>query len=490
MKLHASARELLAVGAPQEALAPQIRAGFVLAVTFVAALGGLLFGYDTAVISGAIGFLQIHFGLNSVKVGWAASCALAGCVLGVIVAGLISDVFGRRKVLFFSAIMFLASAIGTSLAQSFGWFVLFRILGGIGIGAASMASPLYIAEIAPVSWRGRLVALNQFAIVTGMLLVYLVNYRIAQLGNDHWNQSTGWRWMFACGAFPSGLLLALLFLVPETPRYLVTKGKSAQARAVASRIEGTSSGEIAVQALEKQGAQQHVQWISDPLVIRVIFIGIILAVLQQITGINVFLYYAPAIFSQLGSATNTALLQTVLVGAVNLTFTAIAMGTVDRVGRKPLLIVGSIGMGICLSAMGLASAHLSVGLWQFISALGYIACFAVSVGPVTWIILSEIFPTNTRGRAMAIATVALWGANFLVSQTFPMMNDSQFLVSRFHHGFPFFLYAAFCYLEAVFVWLMLPETKNRSLEEISQSWRWKAISFADRYPVVHQNNQN
>ncbi|HEX4485431.1 MAG TPA: sugar porter family MFS transporter [Terriglobales bacterium] len=455
----------------------QIQTGFVVAVTSVAALGGLLFGYDTAVISGAIGFLQIHFALNAVNVGWAASSALAGCVLGAIVAGLMSDVFGRRKVIFLSAIMFLASAIGTALASSFDWFVVFRILGGIGIGAASMASPLYIAEIAPVRWRGRLVALNQFAIVTGMLLVYLVNYQIARLGSDLWNQSTGWRWMFASGALPSGLLLGLLVLVPETPRYLATKGKYAQAHAVAARIQSGSAGDLEVAAIEKQGNQEAARWVFSPLIVRVLFIGIVLAVLQQVTGINVFLYYAPKIFAQLGSTTHTALLQTVLVGAVNLAFTVIAMATVDHVGRKPLLIVGSVGMGICLSAMGLAAAYSSIGSWQLTFVLGYIACFALSVGPVTWIVLSEIFPTNIRGRAMAIATVALWGANFFVSQTFPMMNESEYLVSRFHHGFPFFVYAAFCFLQILFVWIMLPETKNRSLEEISESWRLKGVSL-------------
>jgi MFS family permease len=200
-----------------------------------------------------------------------------------------------------------------------------------------------------------------------------------------------------------------------------------------------------------------------------------LAVLQQITGINVFLYYAPKIFAQLGSTTDAALLQTVLVGAVNLVFTVIAISTVDRIGRKPLLIGGSAGMGVCLAAMGLAG-NSNIGAWQLAFVLGYIACFALSVGPVTWIILSEIFPTSIRGRAMAIATVSLWAANFLVSQTFPMLDENEFLVARFHHGFPFFLYALFCFLEVVFVWLKLPETKNRSLEEIAKSWNLKGAA--------------
>jgi MFS transporter, SP family, xylose:H+ symportor len=453
-----------------------IQTGFVVAVTSVAALGGLLFGYDTAVISGAIGFLQVHFGLDPAKTGWAASCALAGCALGAMVAGPISDAFGRRKVIFLSAVMFLISAIGTALAQSFAGFVVFRMLGGLGIGAASMASPLYISEIAQVRWRGRLVALNPFAIVAGMLLVYFVNYQIARLGSETWNQSTGWRWMFASGAFPSALLFVLLFLVPETPRFLAAKGRHAQALAVAERIETGASAEIAIQAIEKQARDTDFRSIFEPSATRVISIGIILAVLQQITGINVFLYYAPKIFAQLGSTTDAALLQTVLVGAVNLAFTVIAISTVDRIGRKPLLIGGSAGMGICLAAMGLAG-NSNIGAWQLAFVLGYIACFALSVGPVTWIMLSEIFPISIRGRAMAIATVSLWTANFLVSQTFPMLDENKFLVARFHHGFPFFLYALFCFLEVVFVWLKLPETKNRSLEEIAKSWNLEEASL-------------
>jgi sugar porter (SP) family MFS transporter len=318
--------------------------------------------------------------------------------------------------------------------------------------------------------------LNQFAIVAGMLLVYFVNYRISQLGSDAWNQSSGWRWMFASGAFPAALLLVLLFLVPETPSFLAGKGRRAEALLVARRIESGSTAEIAIEAIENQAGEADFRSLLGPSAVRVISIGIMLAVFQQITGINVFLYYAPKIFEQFGSTTNAALLQTVLVGAVNLVFTVIAISTVDRVGRKPLLIGGSAGMGICLAAMGLAGDS-GTGAWQLAFVLGYIACFALSVGPVTWILLSEIFPTRVRGRAMAIATVSLWAANFLVSQTFPMLDENRFLVARFHHGFPFFLYALFCFLEVAFVWVEIPETKNRSLEEIARSWDLKGASF-------------
>jgi sugar porter (SP) family MFS transporter len=442
--------------------------GFVLAITAVAALGGLLFGYDTAVISGAIGFLQTHFSLNPVQTGWTASSALVGCVLGAAVAGLISDSMGRRRVLLFSAVMFLISALGTAIASSVTLFVVFRIIGGVGIGAASMSSPLYIAEIAPSRWRGRLVAVNQFAIVSGMLLIYFVNYEIARQGSDVWNQSTGWRWMFASGAIPSLVLLVLLIWVPETPRFLILKGRRSEACEVAARVEGDALGKQSIRAIEER--QEDGQLLFGASTLRVLIIGIILAALQQVTGINVFLYYAPEIFKHVGNGTDAALLETILVGAVNLIFTILAMYTVDLVGRKRLLIGGSLGMGMCLCAIGTAAQRISSGIWLLLFVLGYIACFAVSVGPVTWIVLSEIFPTKLRGRAMAIATIALWTANFVVSQTFPMLDQNLLLVTHFHHSFPFFLYATFCLGEALLVWRMLPETKKRSLEEIAQLW--------------------
>lgn len=433
---------------------------YLILITLVAALGGLLFGYDTAVISGAIGFLQGHFALSAAETGWAASSALVGCVAGAAFAGLGGDGIGRRTVLLASATLFLGSAIGTALTSSLAVLVLFRILAGVGIGAASMASPLYIAEIAPAAWRGRLVAVNQLAIVSGMLLIYFINYGIARAGSLTWDQSTGWRWMFASGALPSALLLGLLFLVPETPRFLLAKGRLAQAAKVLER----TGGEIAPQASHAQ-----VKLASAPM-LRVLGIGIALAVLQQITGINVFLYYAPQIFTHVSHNTDAALLQTVLVGAVNLVFTAVAMMAVDRIGRKPLMIAGSLGMGFCLAAMGGAAMVMSTGPWLLLFVLGYIACFALSVGPVTWIILTEIFPMPVRSRALAIATMVLWGANFGVSQTFPMLDQSKVLISRFHHSFPFFFYALFCMVEALFVWRLLPETKDRSLEEIGASW--------------------
>jgi MFS transporter, SP family, xylose:H+ symportor len=447
----------------------EINTGFVMLVTCVAAMGGLLFGYDTAVISGAIGFIQSGFRLNAAETGWAASCALAGCMMGSAMVGTLSNRYGRKRLILIAAFLFLVSALGTAVAPGFSSFVAFRVIGGAGIGAASMASPLYIAEMAPTRWRGRLVGVNQLAIVSGMLLIYFVNYRIAKMGSQSWNEITGWRWMFASGAIPSIALLALLTLVPETPRYLAAKGKHADAIKVWMRL-GSYASAHEVQEVEKEAARETRLSLFGPGTLRLITIGIILAVLQQITGINVFLYYAPEIFKHFGTGIDTALLETVAVGAVNLLFTLVAMGTVDRIGRRLLLIFGSLGMGLCLVATGLAGLRGDQHGWLLIVILGYIACFAVSVGPVTWIVLSEIFPIRIRGAALAVATLSLWTANFLVSQTFPMISEARFLSVHFRHAFPFFIYAGFCFLESLFVWMYIPETRNRSLEEIAASW--------------------
>ncbi len=449
-------------------------------VTFVAALGGLLFGYDTAVISGAIQFLTAHFRLDAAQTGWAASCALAGCIAGCALAGWIGDSLGRRLVLVISAVLFLVSAIGTAVSSSYTEFTLFRFLGGIGIGAASIASPIYIAEMAPRRWRGRLVATNQLAIVSGMLIIYFVNYRIVHLGGDAWNQSVGWRWMFASGAFPAVVLLILLLPLPETPRFLISKGRRAEAMAVARNIGDEVDNLADVTALNGETLrQERLSFFTRPLR-HVILLGIALAVLQQITGINVFMYYAPEIFRSFGNGLSTAMGETVVLGAVNLVFTIVAMITVDRLGRRPLLIIGALGMGLSLSATGAALLRQTGGSWLLFAVIFYIACFALSLGPVTWIVLSEIFPLEIRSRCVAIASIALWGANFVVSQTFPMMTNSAWLLRYLHNSFPFFVYAGFCVVEVVFVWKVIPETKGRSLEEIAQSWTG---AWPDHRPV-------
>ncbi len=446
---------------------------YVALVTVVAALGGLLFGYDTAVIAGAIGFLQTHFDLDPTLKGWAASSALLGCVIGVSFAGIFSDRMGRKKTLVLSAILFLVSAIGTAIPKEFSVFVVFRMLGGIGVGVASMASPIYIAEITPGRIRGRMVSVNQFAIVTGMLIIYFVNYFIALRGDEAWNVSTGWRWMFASGAIPSAIFLALLLIVPESPRWLTEKGLTEKARSVLVKVGGPSFAEAELRSIEAT-LNQEVESLGRLFRTgwrKVMVLGIALAVLQQVTGINVFLYYAPEIFKKLGSGVDAALLETIVVGAVNLTFTIVAIWTVDRLGRKPLMIIGATGMGFSLVAMGLAAQFEVVSIWILICILAFIACFALSVGPVTWVLLSEIYPTRIRGRALSVATFCLWTANFIVSQTYPMMDENPTLIAQFNHGFPFYVYAVFCLVLVLTVWKGVPETKGHSLEEIEKFWK-------------------
>ena len=445
---------------------------FVTRVCLVAALGGMLFGYDTGVIAGAIGFLQTHFQLSGAMKGWVASSALLGCVMGVALAGIVSDYAGRKKIQILSAILFLVSALGTAVAESVTTLVVYRLLGGIGVGIASIAAPMYIAEISPARIRGRMVSVNQFAIVSGMLITYFVNYFIARGGGEAWNMTVGWRWMFASESIPSILYLLLLFSVPESPRWLVEQGRVARARTILVRIAGPRSADAEMQMIGDTAAKetQRNLRLFAPEMRFVLFLGVMLAILQQVTGINVFLYYGTEIFKQLGSVADVALLETVLVGAVNLTFTLIAIWTVDRLGRRPLMILGSAGMGISLLAMGAAAQFHLVAAWMLVFILGYIACFALSVGPVTWVILSEMFPNSIRGRAMSLAALALWTSNFLVSQTFPMMDENPWLVARFNHGFPFYVYGAFCALLLVVVWRGVPETKGQSLEEIENHW--------------------
>ena len=453
---------LISVDVPEKRLSGTL---YLVLITGVAALGGLLFGYDTAIISGTIGLLRDHFELSAMAMGWAASSALAGCVFGAVGAGAGCDRFGRRWMLLLAGLCFLLSAIGTAVASSFTVFIVFRIVGGLGIGAASVASPLYIGEASPAKWRGRLVALNQLAIVFGMLLIYMVNSRIHASGTPAWNQSIGWRWMFASGIAPSALLLGLLFVVPETARFLLMHGHRQEAEQVAARTGADTFEEILEAEQERPAGTRQTH--------RLLSVGITLAVLQQVTGINVFLYYAPIIFNRVSHSGDAALRQTVLVGAVNVVFTIVAMVYVDRLGRKPLLLAGSFGMMLCLTAMGWAIMHGNSSAMLLLLVIAYIACFAFSVGPVTWIVLSEIFPSDIRARAIAISTAALWVSNFVVSQTFPMLDESPALIALFGHGFPFLLYAGFCIFEMCFVWRSLPETKKRSLEEISNWWKSK-----------------
>jgi len=445
---------------------------YVFLVCCVAALGGLLFGYDTGVINGAIGPLKAHFTLNARAEGWAMGCALLGCAIGAALAGVLSDRLGRKRTLILSAVFFFVSALGTALPKSLTQFIIFRIIGGVGVGAASITSPMYIAEISPARIRGRMVSVNQFAIVTGFMVVYFVNYFIALQGDQGWNQDSGWRWMFGSEVLPALLLLVFLFFVPESPRWLTKQNRGDEALGILARVDGADYAKDELAEIKDAIAHESgsLGQLLRPGMRIVLVIGIVLAVLQQITGINVFLYFGTEIFKKMGSGTNAALLQTVIVGAVNLSFTIIAIWTVDRLGRRPLMMIGSAGMGISLAALGLTAYFGRTELWVLVFILSYIACFALSVGPVTWVILSEIFPTRIRGRAMGIATICLWVANYIISQTFPMMDENPWLLEKFHRAFPFWLYGVFCAVLLVFVARFVPETKGKTLEEIEKHW--------------------
>lgn len=446
---------------------------YLWSICLVATLGGLLFGYDTAVISGGIGFLKQHFALNDWQEGWAASSALLGCVIGVSVAGELSDRMGRRTSLMIAALAFLVSAIGTALPRTLAEFVAYRALGGVGVGIASMLSPMYIAEVAPAGTRGRLVSFNQIAIVTGMLVVYFVNFFIARGRPEAWNVAYGWRWMFGSEALPCVLFLGLLFFVPESPRWLAARGRRDRALAVLRRVGGEAHAEREMAEIEAALREEPVSLaqLLQPGLFRVLVIGVVLAVLQQVTGINVILYYAPKIFATLGATTDAALLNTVVVGASMVAFTFVAIGAVDRWGRRPLLLLASAGMGICLFAFSFVAFAQKTGPWALVFIVGYIASFSIAMGPVVWVVLSEIFPNRVRGRAMSVATFFLWTANFVVSQTFPVLNDHPALVERFHHAFPFWVYGLLCAGALWFIHRFIPETKGRTLEEIERGWR-------------------
>ena len=447
---------------------------YIFGITLVATLGGLLFGYDTAVISGAEKALQNYFQTSDVVHGITTSSALIGCIIGGAISGVLASKFGRKKSLLFAAFMFFISALGSgypefllfhkgeisnSLLVSFN---IYRIIGGVGVGLASAICPMYIAEIAPAEIRGKLVSWNQFAIIFGMLVVYFVNYFIAVGQPIEWIYSDGWRWMFASEAIPAATFGILLFLVPETPRYLVLTNQNDKAMSVLAKISGTIKAheileDIKGTAHETTGKVLSYGW-------KILIIGILLSVFQQFVGINVVLYYAPRIFESMGAGRDTSMLQTIVMGFVNIAFTLVAIFTVDKFGRKPLLIIGSIGMAVGMFAIsGLAYAEI-IGISTLVFIIIYTASFMMSWGPICWVLISEIFPNTIRGKAVAIAVAAQWIANFLVSSTFPSLIN-------FSSPFTYALYGSMSVLSAIFVWKMVPETKGKTLEEMSKLWK-------------------
>lgn len=444
-----------------------VNSGVIYKATLVASVGGLLFGYDTAVISGAIGFMRSFYQLSDIMTGWVASCALLGCIAGAMYSGKLSDRAGRKKVLMLSAVLFTISSIGTAIAPNLWFFVLFRIIGGMGIGIASMLSPMYISEMAPASVRGRLISVFQLGIVTGILVIYFVNAYIAGIHNEAWNISTGWRWMFGSGVIPSIIFILLLLTVPESPRWLASQKKHSEAMAILSQINGNTAAQQELDSINeslKDEAPFSLASLKGSKLKKALITGILLAVFSQFTGINAIMYYAPEIFKSTGTGRDSAFIQTIMVGVINVAFTLIAIKYVDSWGRKKLLLSGISGMTVCLFIVGLAFYTQQQGYLVLIAILGYIAFFAMSLGPLTFVVIAEIFPTKSRATAMSIATFFLWLAVFLVSQTFPI------LIGSIGSTYTFWLYTIISILAFLFIRKSIPETKGKTLEEIEASW--------------------
>ncbi|HZP06260.1 MAG TPA: sugar porter family MFS transporter [Terracidiphilus sp.] len=438
------------------------------------ALGGLLFGYDWVVIGGAKPFYELYFHLNSPYLqGWAMSCALIGCLAGSAVAGTLSDRFGRKRLLRLAAFVFAISSLGTGIAAQFASFVVWRILGGCAIGLASGISPMYIAEISPAHVRGRLVSLNQMAIVIGILMAQVVNWLIARpvpFGATSaeilasWNGQFGWRWMFAVTALPAALFLITTFLIPESPRWLASKKREQEAFAILEKLSGPDYARHVLEEFRSTTSLEPrasiLRELAMPGVARALLLGIALAILQQWCGINVVFNYAQEIFAAAGYQISGILFNIVITGAVNVVFTAMALITVDRLGRRFLLLMGAAGLALIYIVLG-AFYHMHLhGLPMLILVLAAIACYAISLAPATWVVISEIFPNHIRGRAVSIAVTCLWIACFVLTYTFPALNAALSTAGVF------WTYAAICVAGLLYLYFRLPETRGRSLEEI------------------------
>lgn len=433
---------------------------YIILVSLVSASGGLLFGFDTAIISGTIHYIKPYFQLDEYYLGWAVSCLLIGCMTGAAVAGKMCDVWGRKKTLLLCGLLFAITGIGTALAHSLFVFVWFRIAGGLAVGMAAMAAPMYIAETVPASLRGRMVSLYQLAIVLGILLAYLANYILADVGENNW------RWMFASQAIPSLLFFVTLFIVPESPRWLMKKERKEEAGLILAKVGGEEYSRFELAAIEESFHHEQNEKLSDlwhPSFRPLVWMGIMVAVFQQITGINAILYYAPEIIRKTGVNNENALLQTIGIGIISLLFTFVSIWLIDKAGRKILLLAGCVFMGISL--VGVAACfhfHYFENYVVLLLLLLYIAAFSATMGCVAWVILSEIFPNRIRGMALSVSTLVLWIADFAASFAFPILN------AQLGVEVTLLTFALFCAVYYIYTLRVIPETMGKSLEELEK----------------------
>ena len=444
-----------------------VKVKYTYLVCTVAAFGGLLFGYDTAVIAGAIGYLKLKFDLSPMLTGWAASSAIWGCIFGAFIAGRLSDKYGRKKLLLLSGLLFTISALGSAIPHNLTQFVIARFIGGLGVGSASMLSPLYISEIAPAKIRGMLVTLYQLAIVFGINIIYIVNYLIVNAHGQEWNVQFGWRYMLGSEGIPAILFFLLLFFVPESPRWLVKENRSEDARKILNKINALDEVNRILKEIKESVNEEKGSFIDlfKSGIRMAMLIGSVLALFSQITGINAIIYYAPEIFKQVGFGSESALFQTMIIGFVNMLFTVVAIRLIDNWGRRTLLIWGVSGMIFCLFAMGLFFYfEISSGPLLLLFILGFIGSFASSLGPIPWVMVSEIFPTKIRGTAMSFSIVILWLGVVLVTQFFPV------LLVLFGGAYTFWIFMINALILLIFTLIIIPETKQKTLEEIQEIW--------------------
>jgi SP family arabinose:H+ symporter-like MFS transporter len=453
---------------------------YVIVICLTAGLGGFLFGFDTAVISGAINFLRVQFHLNALMEGWIMSSALVGCVVGAAVAGLLADKFGRKKILLFSALLFIVSALGCAIATTPTFLVIARIVGGIGVGFAAMVAPMFISELSPANMRGRLVSLYQLAITLGILVSYLTNAGLLHYAGSHltgdgsfmnlYMVTEVWRGMLGSNIIPALLFFIFLLFVPESPRWLIKENKTEEAKVILTRINGlqeamTELNDIRNTISEEKGSFKQ---LLAPGIRVALIIGLVLPFLSQLTGITTLMYYAPAIFEKAGLGANSAMGSAAIIGFFNMIFTVVAIWKIDKWGRKPILIWGFIGLSIALFLIGILSNRATVSTEFLLGAFVlYIAIFAATIGPAVWVVISEIYPTKIRGRAMSLGTLSLFVGSVFVTQTYPILRESVGI------GNTFIFYGLVMLPASFFVKKMLPETKGKSLEDIERHWSQK-----------------